>query len=154
MQIEADDCINIFLLRVVAVHTMIGDARWQTMPMRAQLLCVEVDPGLFLRGLRGRLARRRLRDSECKSTPACDLYHSEGGNLKPAFGTTRTAVEEVPETERLLATLREERRIMRRDQFRARVERRHQHALMKVGPVKRLPKLPCDGAFRVIAVAA
>jgi hypothetical protein len=24
---------------------------------------------------------------------------------------------------------------------------------MKVGPVKRLPKLPCDGAFRVIAVA-
>ena len=42
---------------------------------------------------------------------------------------------------------------MRRDQFRARVERRHQHALMKGGPVKRLPKLPCDGAFRVIAVA-
>ena len=42
---------------------------------------------------------------------------------------------------------------MRRDQFRARVERRHQHALMKVGPVKRLPKLPCDGAFRVVAVA-
>jgi hypothetical protein len=62
--------------------------------------------------------------------------------------------QEVPETEGLLATLREERRVMRRDQFRARVERRHQHALMKGGPVKRRPKLPCDGAFRVIAVAA
>ena len=42
---------------------------------------------------------------------------------------------------------------MRRDQFRARVQRRHQHALMKVWPVKRLPKLPCNGAFRVVAVA-
>ena len=42
---------------------------------------------------------------------------------------------------------------MRRDQFRARVQRRHQHALMKVWPVKRLPKLPCDGAFRIVAVA-
>ena len=42
---------------------------------------------------------------------------------------------------------------MRRDQFRARVERRHQDALMQVGPVKRLPKLPGDGAFRVVAVA-
>jgi len=24
---------------------------------------------------------------------------------------------------------------------------------MKVGPVKRLPKLPCDGAFSVVAIA-
>src|ERR687886_2165493 len=124
------------------------------MPMLAQLLRVEVDPGLFLLGLRSILSRRCLRGSERKSAPACDIHHSECGNLQPAFGTTRTTVEEVPETERLLTTLRDEGRVMRRDQFRARVERRHQHALMKVGPVKRLPKLPCDGAFRVIAVAA
>src|SRR5262249_4935634 len=53
----------------------------------------------------------------------------------------------------LLATLGDERRVMRRDQFRVRVERRHQHALMKVGPVKGLPELPRDGAFRIVAVA-
>src|SRR5712691_10549371 len=81
------------------------------------------------------------------------IDHGERGNLQPAFGTTRTAVEEVPETERLLATLREEGRVMRRDQFRARVERRHEHALMKVWPGKWLPKLPCDGAFSVVTVA-
>ena len=153
MQIEADDFINIFLLRIVAVHTMIGDARRQAMPMLMQLLLVEVDPGFCRLRLRGFLARRRLRDGERKSAPACDIDHRERGNLQAAFGTTRTAVEEVPEPERLLATLREEGRVMRRDQFRARVERRHQHTLMKVWPVKRLPKLPCDGAFRVVAVA-
>src|SRR5262245_60766358 len=42
---------------------------------------------------------------------------------------------------------------MRQDQFQVRVERRQQHALVKVGPVKRLPKLPGDGALRVVAVA-
>ena len=42
---------------------------------------------------------------------------------------------------------------MRGDQFRAWVKRPHEDTLMKVGPVKRLPKLPCDGAFRVVAVA-
>ena len=42
---------------------------------------------------------------------------------------------------------------MRGDQFRAWVKRPHEYTLMKVGPVKRLPKLPCDGAFRVVAVA-
>src|SRR2546421_8937542 len=101
----------------------------------------------------GLLPRRRLRHGERKSAPACDIDYGERGNLQSTLGTARTAVEEVPETERLLATLGDERRIMRRDQFRVRVERRHQHALMKVGPVKRLPKLPCDGAFRVVAVA-
>jgi hypothetical protein len=64
-----------------------------------------------------------------------------------------TKPEEVPETERLLATLGEERCVMCRDQFRVRVERRHQYALMKVGPVKRLPELPRDGAFSIVAVA-
>src|SRR5262245_27296470 len=150
---EADDCIHIFLFRIVAVHTMILDAWRQAMPMGAQLLRVEVDPGLFRLGLHSLRSRRRLRGSERQSAPTCDIHHCEGGNLQPTFGTTRTAVEEVPETKRLLATLREEGRVMRRDQFRVRVERRQQHALVKVGPVKRLPKLPGDGALRVVAVA-
>src|SRR5688572_4902498 len=136
VQIEADDFINIFLLRIVAIHAMIGDARRQAMPMRTQLLRVEVDPGFFWLSLGSFLSRRRLRDGECESAPTCDIHHSERGNLQPTFGTTRTAVEEVPETERLLATLWDEGCVVRRDQFRARVERRHQHALMKVWPVK------------------
>src|SRR4029434_6097048 len=109
--------------------------------MRTQMLLVEVDPGLFLLGRRGVLSWRRLRNRECKSAPACDLHHRECRNLQPAFGTTRTAVEEVPEPERLLAALREEGGVMRRDQFRVRVERRHEDTLMKVRPVKRLPEL-------------
>src|SRR5438067_5424865 len=153
VQIEADDFINIFLLRIVAIHAMIGDARRQAMPMRTQLLLVEVDSGFFWLSLCGFLSRRRLRNSERESAPACDIHHSERGNLQPTFGTTRTAVEEVPETERLLATLWDEGCVVRRDQFGARVERRHQHTLMKVWPVKRLPKLPCDRAFRVVTVA-
>src|SRR6478672_5428478 len=108
MQIEADDCIHIFLLRIVAVHAMISDARWQAMPMLVQLLRVEVDPRVVRLGLRGFLSRRRLRDGERQSAPACDIHHRERGNLQATFGTTRTAVEEVTETERLLATLRDE----------------------------------------------
>src|SRR4030095_3162058 len=145
--------INIFLLCIVAIHTMIDDSRRQAMPMRTQLLRVEVDSGFFRLSLHGLLSRRRLRHGERQSAPACDIYYGERGNLQSSFGTTRTAVEEVPETERLLAPLGDERRIMRRDQFRVRVERRHQHTLMKVGPVKRLPKLPRDGAFSIVAVA-
>src|SRR6266702_5912508 len=153
VQIETDDFINIFLLCIVAIHTMIDDSRRQAMPMRTQLLLVEVDSGFFRRSWQGLLSRRRLRHGERKSAPACDIDYGERGNLQSTLGTARTAVEEVPETERLLATLGDERRIMRRDQFRVRVERRHQHALMKVGPVKRLPKLPGDGAFSIVAVA-
>lgn len=123
------------------------------MPMRPQLLLVTVYSSLFLLSLRGILARWRLRDGQSESAPACDIPYSERGNLQPAFGATRTAVEEVPEPERLLATLWHEGRVMRRDQFRARGECRQQHALMKVWPVKRLPTLSCDGAFRVVAVA-
>src|SRR5215510_14906876 len=129
---------------------MICDARWQTMPMRLQLLLIEVDASLFLRSLRDVLARWRLCDGQGKSAPACDIHHGERGNLQPAFGPTRTAVEKVPEPERLLATLGDEGRVMRGDQFRVRVERRHQHALMEVGPVKGLPELPRDGAFRIV----
>ena len=42
---------------------------------------------------------------------------------------------------------------MSRDQFRVRGKRCHEHTLMKVGPVKWRPKLPCDGTFRIVAVA-
>src|SRR5215217_7486241 len=125
VQIEANDFSNIFLLRIVAIHTMIGDARRQAMPMLTQLLLVEVDPGFFQLSLCGVLSRRRLRNSKRESAPACDIDHSERGNLQAPFGTARTAVEEVPETERLLATRREEGRVMRGDQFRAWVECRH-----------------------------
>src|ERR1044072_9604376 len=82
MQMEADDCINIFLLRIVAIHTMISDARRQAMPMLAQLLLVEVDPGFFPLSLYGCLSRRRLRTGERKSAPACDIHHREGGKLQ------------------------------------------------------------------------
>src|SRR5215218_9849909 len=153
VQIEVNDFITIFLLRIVAIYTMIGEARRQAMPMRTQLLPIEVDPGFFRLGLCGVLSRRRLRNGKRESASACDIDHRERGHLQAPFGTARTAVEEVPETERLLATLREEGRVMRGDQFRARVKRRPQYALMKVRPVKRLPKLPCEGAFRVVAVA-
>jgi len=153
VQIEANDCSNILLLCLVAIHAMIRDARRQAMPMRPQLLLVTVYSCLFLRSLRGILARRRLRDGQRESAPAGDIHHSERGHLQPACGTTRTAVKEGPETARLRAPLREEGRVRRRDQCRARVERRPQHALMKVWPVKRLPKLSCDGAFRVVAGA-
>src|SRR5262247_556534 len=153
VQLEADDFINICLLRIVAVHTMIVDARRQAMPMLTQLLRVEVDPGFFRLSLYGVLSRRRLRDGERQSAPACDIHHREGGNLQPAFGTARAAIEEVPETKRLLPTPGEEGRIMRRDQFRVRGKRRHQHALMKVGPVKWPPKLPCNGTFSIVTVA-
>ena len=153
VQLEADDFSNILLLRIVAIHTMIGDARRQAMSMRTQLLRVEVDSGFFRLSLCGCLSWRRLRTGKRKSAPACDIHHREGGNLQAAFGTTRTAIEEVPEPERLLTTLGDEGRIMSRDQFRVRGKRRHQHALMKVGPVKWRPKLPCDGTLRIVAVA-
>jgi hypothetical protein len=151
--IEADHFIQVLLLRLPAIHAMRGDARRQALPMRTPWLRGEVAPGVFRLGLRGLLSRRRLRDGERESAPACDLYHGERGHLQPAFGTTRTAVEEGPTTARLLATLRDEGRVMRRDHCRAWVEHRHQHALMKGWPVKRLPKLSCNGAFSVGAVA-
>ena len=81
------------------------------MPMRTQLLHVEVDPRVVRLGLGGFLSRWCLHNGERKSAPACDIDHSERGHLSSTFGTARTAVEEVPEPERLLATLREEGRV-------------------------------------------
>jgi hypothetical protein len=153
VQRKADDFSTIVLLRLIAVHAMIDHARWQALPRRAPWLLGEVDPALFRLGLRGLLPRWRLRDGERQGAPACDLYDGERGHLQPAFGTTRTAVEEGPAPTRLLATLRDAGGVMRRDHFRAWVEHRHQHALMHGWPLKRLPQLPCAGAFSVGAVA-
>src|SRR5256884_2021161 len=61
VQIEADDFINIFLLRIVAIHTMIVDARLQAMSMRTQLLLEEVDPRVFRPSLRRFVSRPVLR---------------------------------------------------------------------------------------------
>jgi len=82
------------------------------MPMRMQLLLLEVYTCLFLRSLGGLLAWRRLCDGQGTSASVWDSHHRERSNLQPAFGTTGTAVEEVPETERLLATRGDEGRIM------------------------------------------
>src|SRR5512132_1052283 len=73
VQIEADNFIQVFLLRIVAIHAMRGDARWQAMPMLTERLRVEVNPGCCRLGRRGRLSRRRLRDGERTSAPACDI---------------------------------------------------------------------------------
>jgi hypothetical protein len=81
MQIEANNCINIFLLRIVAIYAMIGDTRRQAMPMRTQLLRVEVDPRVFRLGLCGVLSWWCLPGGERKSTPACDIDHGKRGNL-------------------------------------------------------------------------
>src|SRR4029450_1887652 len=75
VETEADDFINIFLLRIVAVYTMIFDTRRQAMPMRTQLLLVEVDPRFFRLTLCGCLPGRRLRTGESESAPACDIHH-------------------------------------------------------------------------------
>ena len=114
VQIETDDFINIFLLRIVAIHTMIVDARWQAMSMLAQLLLVEIHPCRFF-FLCGRRPSgwRCLGAGDREGAAARDIHDGERGDLQAAFGTGGTAVEEVPQPERLLATLRHEGRILR-----------------------------------------
>ncbi len=110
---EADAFITRLRLRLVALHTMRGDARRQARSMRTPLRFGEVDPRVFRRGRRCVRSRRRLRDGERQSAPVCDIDHSERGKLHAACGTRRPAGEAVPETERLLATLRDAGRVMR-----------------------------------------
>ena len=45
MEREADHFIQIFLLRIIAIQAMRGDARRQAMPMLTSLLLVEVNTG-------------------------------------------------------------------------------------------------------------
>src|SRR5215470_8097820 len=150
---EVDDFLNLCLLCLVAIHPMIGDSRRQAQPMRTPWLRVAVDPGCFRLRSGGFLSRRRLRDCARQSAPVCDINHRERGKLQPPLGTARTAVAAVAETERLLATCCDAGRVMRRDQCRVRVACRQQHALMEVGPVKRLPELPRDGTCSIVTGA-
>ena len=97
------------------------------------------------------LSRWRLRDGQRESAPACDIDYSERVNLQsparlaqplkkcpspnvclPLFGRKDASCAEISSE---------------------RVECRQQHALVKVGLVKRFPELLGDGAFRVVAVA-
>jgi hypothetical protein len=53
------------------------------------LLRVAVAPRGFRLGLRGVLSRRRLRDGERQSAPACDIDYGERGTRQAAVGTMR-----------------------------------------------------------------
>src|SRR6266540_366676 len=124
------------------------------MPLRPQLLRVEINPGLFRRLFACGLvsARRGLGDREGQSAPPGHIHHCQGRNLQPPFGPTGTAVEKVPQPERLFTTLRNKRGILRRDQLRARIQRRSYDTLVKVRPVKGRPELTRNRALRVLAV--
>ena len=117
VQLEGNDFVNIFLLRKVTVDAVIGDTLGETMPLLPQLLLVEINPGLFRRWVACCLvsARQGLGDSEGQSAPTGHLHHRQGRNLQPPFGPTGTAVEKVPQPERLFAALRNKRGIRRRD---------------------------------------
>ena len=82
------------------------------------------------------------------------IHHGECRNLQSPFRTTRAAVEEVTQPERLFPALRNEGGILRREHFCLRVERRGDDSLVKVRPVESASKLSGDGAFRVVAVTA
>jgi hypothetical protein len=103
---------------------MIGDLRRQAVTLLTQLLPVKINPGFFLGLLRARLvlAWGCLCHRECEGAAACHIHDCQRGDFQAAFGTGGTAVEEVTQPESLLATLRDEGSILRRDHFRARVE--------------------------------
>jgi site-specific DNA recombinase len=155
VQVETDRFIQVLLLRKVTVHAMIGDLRRQAVTLLTQLLAVKIHSGLFLGLLRDRLviARRCLGHCEGEGAAACHIHDGQRGDFQAAFGPGGTAVEEVPETERLLATLRDEGSVLRRDHFRARVEGDRDDPLMEVWPVKVAPELPCYRALTIVAVA-
>src|SRR5712691_8935655 len=124
------------------------------MPLLPQLLRVEINPGLFRRLVACGLvsARRGLGDSEGDRAPPGHIHHRQGRNLQPPFGPTGTAVEKVPQPERRFAALRNKRGILRRDQLRARIQRRSPDPRVKVRPVKSCPELTRNRALGVLAV--
>jgi hypothetical protein len=154
MQLEGDDLIEIFLLRKVAVYAVITDTLRQAMPLRAQLLLVEVDAGLFLilSCCSLGLAWRGLGDGEGESAPACHIHHRHGRNLHAAFRASGTTVEEMPKPEGLFPALGNKGGILSRDQLRARIKCRRQNALMKVRPYKGRPELARNRALGVVTV--
>jgi hypothetical protein len=122
--------------------------------MCAQLLEIEIHAGVFLRVWGTALAGWGLGDGEGESATPGDVHDSESGKRQPAFRARGAAVEEVPKTERLLPTLRDEGGILRRDHFRLWGERRLYHVLMKGRPVKGASKLPRYRALGVGTIAA
>ena len=153
---DRETAILVFLFRKVAIYAVIFDAVGQALTMLLQLLFVEINSSLFLFwpccGIV--MAWWRLRDGKRESATTRHIDECQGQNLQSAFSAIGTAVEEVTETESLFAALQDERAILRRDQFRARVERHLHHALMKVRPGKGSPELARHRALGVIAVAA
>ena len=59
LQLEADHFIQLWLLRIIAIHAMLGDARRHALPMLTELLRVEVNTGCGRLGPRGLFARWR-----------------------------------------------------------------------------------------------
>ena len=98
---------------------MIGDLRRQAVTLLTQLLPVKIHSGLFLGLRRDRLvsAWGCLGHRECEGAAACHIHDGQRGDFQAAFGTGGTAVEEVPQPKSLLATLRDEGSILRRDHF-------------------------------------
>ena len=156
VQVETNSFIQVFLLGKVPVHAMIGDLRRQAVPLLTQLLPIKIHSGLFLGLRRDRLVITWgcLGHREGEGTAACHIHDGQRGDFQAAFGTGGTAVEEVTQPERLLATLRDEGRILRRDHCRVRVEGDRDDPLMEVRPVKAAPELPCNRALTIVAVAA
>jgi hypothetical protein len=154
MQLESDDRIEIFLLRKVAVYAVITNTLRQALPLRAQLRLVEVEAGLFLLPSCCSLvlAWWGLGDGEGESAPACHVHHRHGRNLYAAFRASGTTVEEMPKPEGLFPALGNKGGILRRAQFRARIKRRRQDALMKVRPRKGRPELARNRALGVVTV--
>src|SRR5262245_60729724 len=155
VQVETDSCIKVFLLGKVPVHAMIGDLRRQAVTLFTQLLPVKINAGLFLGLLRAHLviAWGCLGHREGEGTAACHIHDSQCGDFQATFGPGGTAIEEVPQPERLLATLRDKGSILCRDDFRARVEGDRDDPLMEVRPVKAAPELPGNRALTIVAVA-
>jgi hypothetical protein len=156
VQVETDSFIKVFLLGKVTVHAMIGDLRRQAVTLLTPLLPVKIHSGLFLCLPRDRLviAWGGLGHRACEGAPACHIHNCQRGDFQAAFGTGGTAVEEVTQPERLLATLGDEGSILRRDYFRARVEGYRDDPLMEVRPVKAAPELPRNRALTLVAIAA
>src|SRR3954454_10463010 len=77
VQREINDCVNIFLLRKVAVSAVVSDAQGQALTVVAQLLLVEINAGLVLCLLARRRAItwRRLGDRERERAPAGYIHY-------------------------------------------------------------------------------
>jgi hypothetical protein len=156
VQVETDSFLKVVLLGQVTVHAMIGDRRRQAVTRLTPWLPGTIHAGLFRCRPRHRLviAWGGLGHRVWEGAPACPLHDCPRGDCQAAFGTGGTAVEEVTQPARLLATLGEEGSILRRDDFRARVAGYRDDPLMDVRPVNAAPELPRHRALTIVARAA